>query len=196
MSLFPKSLYEPDASFTPLFRLLDDFDNYSRQTGASPFGIGGSSGTAFWRPKFDVREFNGSYELHGEFPGVNKDDIHIEFPEPQALSIHGKTERTYSSGTPPPGRIEDVSDKPSITESGDGVGNNPSSSAQDAAKGTSETEQPKYWLRERKVGEFSRTFNFPAPVEQDNISAKFKDGILSISVPKAQKPQPRRIAIN
>ncbi|PAL64863.1 heat-shock protein, partial [Acinetobacter baumannii] len=55
---------------------------------------------------------------------------------------------------------------------------------------------PKYWLRERKFGEFSRSFSFPSPVDQDGISAGFKDGILSVSVPKAKKPQPRRIAIN
>jgi HSP20 family molecular chaperone IbpA len=197
MSLFPKSFYEPETSFTPLFRLLDDFDNYSRQTGASHLESGGRSGATVWQPKFDIHESSGSYELHGEFPGVNKDEIHIEFPESQTLSIHGKAERTYSVGTSPRKRIEDASDKPSpTTDSGDGAGNRANASAQDAARDTAKAEQPKYWLRERKVGQFSRTFTFPAPVDQDNISAHFQDGILSITVPKAQKPQPRRIAIS
>ncbi len=197
MSLFPRTFYESDSSsFTPLFRLLDEFDTYNRQGGGSSLGRDGSSISSSWQPKFDVRESSDVYELHGEFPGMNKDDICIEFPEPQTLVIRGRSERTYSGPVPSSsaGRIEDVSDKPAITDEGEGHGNN--TTAQASPKATGKVEQPKYWLKERKVGEFSRTFSFPSPVEQDGISAGFKDGILSLSVPKAKKPQPRRIAIN
>ena len=54
----------------------------------------------------------------------------------------------------------------------------------------------KYWLTERSVGEFSRSFNFPTRVEQDLVSASFKDGILTVVVPKAKKHETRRIAVN
>ncbi|OAA60707.1 heat shock protein 30 [Cordyceps fumosorosea ARSEF 2679] len=198
MSLFPRTLYDSDgsSSFTPLFRLLDEFDNYSRQGGASSLVHDSHPGSAFWQPKFDVGESGDQYELHGEFPGMRKEDIYIEFPQPQTLVIRGKSERTYS-GTEPSSsadRVEDVSNKPTITEAGDDQKGD--TVAQASPKAIEKTEQPKYWLRERKVGEFSRSFIFPSPVDQDAISAGFKDGVLSVSVPKAKKPQPRRIAIN
>ncbi|KAH7146678.1 alpha-crystallin-related protein, partial [Dactylonectria estremocensis] len=53
----------------------------------------------------------------------------------------------------------------------------------------------KYWLTERSVGEFSRRFSFPTGVDQDSISASFKDGILSIVVPKVKKHESRRIHV-
>lgn len=195
MSFFPRAFYESDASsFTPLFRLLDDFDTYSRQ------GQGGTSstrrgGSSIWQPKFDVRETSDAYELHGELPGMNKDTVQIEFTEPQSMVVRGKAERTYTAGTPPStsGQIEDVSDKPAAIE-----GQQEVQKKDDAQAVQKQDEQPKYkyWLTERSVGEFSRTFNFPTPVEHDNVSAGFKDGILSVSVPKAKKPESRRITIN
>ncbi|KAM3458157.1 hypothetical protein MY5147_005932 [Beauveria neobassiana] len=197
MSLFPRALHESEpSSFSPLFRLLDEFDNYSRQGGSSSLGRDGNAGSLFWQPKFDIRESSDQYELHGEFPGVKKEDICIEFPEPQTLVIRGKSERTYSGPAPSSSaaRIEDVSDKPTITEAGEGHAAHDTTEA--STKASDKTEKPKYWLRERKFGEFSRSFSFPSPVDQDGISAGFKDGILSVSVPKAKKPQPRRIAIN
>ncbi|KAH3957575.1 hypothetical protein HBH51_223440 [Parastagonospora nodorum] len=47
---------------------------------------------------------------------------------------------------------------------------------------------------ERVHGSFERTFRFPERIEVANISAIFKDGILKISVPRAQVHS-RRIAI-
>ncbi|MGA3117284.1 MAG: Hsp20/alpha crystallin family protein [Syntrophobacteraceae bacterium] len=38
---------------------------------------------------------------------------------------------------------------------------------------------------ERPRGAFSRVFKFPCPVDEDGIQAKFKKGVLTISVPKS-----------
>lgn len=192
MSLLPRAFHHGDSSsFTPLFRLLDDFDNYRQGDGLSHGGEG-KSGSVFWQPKFDIRESGDQYELHGEFPGLNKDDIHIEFPEPQTLVVRGKSERTYSDSVPSSSvaRIEDVSNKAAIAEGDNGR------EARTTENSREHSNKPQYWFRERRFGEFSRTFSFPSPVEQDGISASLKDGVLFISVPKAKKPQPRRIAIN
>lgn len=197
MSLFSRALYENDSSsFTPLFRLLDDFDSYNRQGDRTLHtrGRDRSSGLAFWQPKFDISESRDGYELHGDLPGMKKDDIHIEFPEPQTVVVRGKLVRTQTV-TSPDRTVEDVSDNiKSIT--GDGAAAADSNVQQQQLQATDKLEYPKYWLRERQFGEFSRTFNFPSAVDQDNISAGFKDGVLSMSVPKAKKPQARRIAIN
>lgn len=52
----------------------------------------------------------------------------------------------------------------------------------------------KYWVSERSVGEFQRTFSFPGKVDQEAVKASLKNGILSVIVPKAAK-QEKKIAI-
>ncbi|KAI5466735.1 HSP20-like chaperone [Mariannaea sp. PMI_226] len=210
MAFFPRQFYNSDASFTPLFRLLDDFDSYSRQ---------GTRNVPQWQPKFDVRETEQGYELHGEFPGVKKEDVHIEFTEPQTILIRGKTERSYTSVTPPAAPVEtkaaDATSEGSDTASYQATVED-EYEAVESEEVTKEVEHPdpkevvpeepvrqsrpvdkaKYWLTERSVGEFSRSFNFPNRVEQDSVTASFKDGILTIIVPKAKKHESRRIAVN
>ncbi|KAH7113341.1 HSP20-like chaperone [Dactylonectria macrodidyma] len=183
MAFFPRSLYDSDTSFTPLFRLLDDFDNYSRK------GVSGRrTGMPSWQPKFDVRETGEAYELHGELPGINKEDVQIEFTEPQSMLIRGRTERTYTAGTPPAGLIEGTTRGGAITEGGE--------ESKKAMPETKKSDKATYWLSERSVGEFSRSFNFPTQVDQESVTANFKNGILNILVPKAKKHESKRIAIN
>ncbi|KAJ6019718.1 hypothetical protein N7522_001785 [Penicillium canescens] len=44
---------------------------------------------------------------------------------------------------------------------------------------------PSWWVCERSVGEFRRTFNFPIAIDQENTRAQLKDGVLSITIPKS-----------
>jgi HSP20 family protein len=44
-------------------------------------------------------------------------------------------------------------------------------------------------------GGFARSFTLSTPVETEKIQAKYKDGVLTITLPKAQEAKPRRIAI-
>jgi HSP20 family protein len=48
---------------------------------------------------------------------------------------------------------------------------------------------------ERMYGGFARSFTLSTPVETEKIQAKYKDGVLTITLPKAQEAKPRRIAI-
>jgi HSP20 family protein len=47
---------------------------------------------------------------------------------------------------------------------------------------------------ERGHGAFSRSFPLPQPVRDDEIEAEFRDGVLTVVVPKT-KPAPRRIDV-
>jgi HSP20 family molecular chaperone IbpA len=203
MVFFQRNLYTPESSFTPLFRLLDDYDSYSRQNNGAQHAT--QRPVAHWQPKFDIRETGEAYELYGELPGLNKQDVHIEFTDPQSLLIRGKVERTYTAGTPPADAIEDGSEqeRPKSPhqatvedEPEDGV---TTTTKNEVVKAAPTKQQPtdtgKYWLTERSVGEFSRTFNFPTRVNEDGVTASFKDGILNVVVPKAAKHEPRRIAV-
>jgi HSP20 family protein len=49
---------------------------------------------------------------------------------------------------------------------------------------------------ERSTGEFEKTVNIPYPVVQDNISADFKNGVLTIILPKAEEAKPKKIEVN
>lgn len=48
---------------------------------------------------------------------------------------------------------------------------------------------------ERLYGKFTRSFTLPDSVDRDAISAEFKDGILSLSVPKRPEVKPKNIPI-
>ena len=47
----------------------------------------------------------------------------------------------------------------------------------------------RYHVWERTYGSFQRSFTFPASVKADKITAEFKDGLLTIHVPIAPKPE-------
>ena len=50
-------------------------------------------------------------------------------------------------------------------------------------------------IRERRSGAFRRSFALPEEVDADQISATFKDGLLTLTVPKTGKTQARQIAV-
>ena len=48
---------------------------------------------------------------------------------------------------------------------------------------------------ERSYGVFERSFALPSTVDADKIHAGYENGILTVTVPKAEKARPREIAI-
>lgn len=49
--------------------------------------------------------------------------------------------------------------------------------------------------RERGVGEFTRVITLPVEVATDKVEAVLQDGVLTITLPKAESAKPRRIAL-
>jgi HSP20 family molecular chaperone IbpA len=224
MAFFHHNMYnggaDASSSFTPLLRLLDDFGSQSRRHDS---GWRNAAGMPTWQPKFDVRETAEAYELHGELPGMVKENVHIEFNDPQAMLVTGRIERTYTVGTSPHDHLADTTTSGAIEEAGEEEKKERRNSRQPTIEDEDEANAPKqevattaeapvqqqqqqqqqqpvdrakYWLTERHVGEFSRNFSFPARIDQAGVTASLKDGILSITVPKAKKHESRRITIN
>jgi HSP20 family protein len=48
---------------------------------------------------------------------------------------------------------------------------------------------------ERPRGKFSRSFALPALVDQERIEAEYKDGVLSVRLPKRKEQQAQRVEI-
>ncbi len=53
----------------------------------------------------------------------------------------------------------------------------------------------RFQLAERRWGEFSRSFVLPREVEGDKINAAYKDGVLNVTIPKAESARRRRIEV-
>ena len=53
-----------------------------------------------------------------------------------------------------------------------------------------------YRSAERVSGKFVRSVMLPETVNEDGIEASYKDGVLEIHVPKAEKAKPRQITVH
>jgi HSP20 family protein len=49
--------------------------------------------------------------------------------------------------------------------------------------------------QERYYGKFSRTLTLPTAVSADKVKAAYKDGVLSVTLPKAEEAKPRQIDV-
>ena len=196
MSLFPRyhahnhGTSNSNAGLSPFWRLLED-----------PFFVPASStssttGRQMFQPKFDVHETPEAFILDGELPGItDKNALDIHFADQQTLVIHGRVESIRKSG---PDSERSPSRKPTVEDADEsGEPSKEVSKKEESGEVAKQQQQPghRVWIQERSVGEFQRSFNFPAGIDQDNVKASLKDGILSIIVPKMQQKGKRRINI-
>lgn len=56
-------------------------------------------------------------------------------------------------------------------------------------------EKENYHFVERSYGSFYRSFTLPRNVDPNGIQASFSDGVLTISIPKAEEAKPRKVQI-
>lgn len=208
MTFFP--CYSNDLS--PLFHLLDDYDHHRlsrpkqqhqhhqhHQHRPQPTQV------RSFTPKFDLREMNDSFYLDGELPGVDQNNVNIEFSDPHTLVINGRVEHNYNTNSEAEeqqGNDETSSNKsrqPTV-EDEDAPNSSPSvaSPVKPADKAmTEETSLPlyKYRVSERAIGSFHRAFTFAARFDQDAVKATLRNGILSLVIPKEPTPKMKKIRV-
>lgn len=213
MPFFPRTY----AHSHPGLDLLSLFD---QSFPTAPAAASSRPGKRAFSPNFDVHENATSYVLEGEVPGLGrKDNLDIEFTDARTLLVKGRIERSATRTSEP--KIEAPAEKKSIENTAE---KNDESTADDwesvkepeAEKSESEksteaapapAEPPvkkakaaepklKYWVSERSVGEFARSFSFPEPINVDAVTAKLEHGILTVVVPKMEKKGARKILIN
>ncbi|KAL3489142.1 HSP20-like chaperone [Aspergillus germanicus] len=209
MAFFPRYC---QGDFAPLFQLLDDYDLH--QSTRRPTKK--TTPVKTFTPKFDVYELNDRYYLDGELPGVEQNNIEIEFSDPQTLVIKGRSERNYhqqhSSKEEELPDADDRSETSSVkshqptVEDWDEMSdapaeNTPTSTLKESVVEKKQTPKKsptpayKFWATERSVGEFHRTFTFPTRVDQESVKASLTNGILSVVLPKEPTPQLKKIRV-
>lgn len=105
-----------------------------------------------WYPATDIYETKDSYMFKMEVPGMNKDDIQIEFSD-NTLTVKGTRQNEQ------------------------------------------EFKEENYHRIERSSGTFSRSFIVPGTADGSKIAATMKNGILELTIPKAEEKIARAIPI-
>lgn len=133
-----------------------------------------NTGSMLRYPATDICETEEGYELHAELPGYDKKDINIE------LADGGRT--LILSGTVKKVREEKSEEKQPKNDEEKQVTKRDSNS-------------PQWWVNERVMGSFTRSFSFPNPLNEESIKATYENGILKIVVPKVDEVKPKQIRI-
>ncbi|KAH8155154.1 uncharacterized protein LAJ45_00163 [Morchella importuna] len=165
-------------------------------------------------PKFDVYETTSSYTLEGDLPGLEKQNLSIEFTDPVTLVIKGHISKESSittSETPksetPKGGSRTSSPVRSLKATVEDDVDEEDKQKREVKKKSEEVVEKRgekrkekefktrQWVSERTVGAFQRSFTFPAGIEQEGVTAALEHGVLRIVVPK-MAPVSRRIEIS
>lgn len=223
MSFFTSPRYYSSAepNFGGLFRLIDDWDRHVQQQtdGGAVAQRHGARHLPLISPKFDLKETEAAYELHGELPGIEKDRVNIEFSDDQTIVVRGSIERSYTSSeedggdkaagaeniavkTAEGGEPHHVTPHKVTVEDEKPEGSAAAAAAAEKSVEKSKTGPPaeapkhKFWVSERSFGEFSRSFAFPGRIDTEGVTASLNNGVLTVVAPKAKKHESRRIAIH
>ena len=103
-----------------------------------------------------------------------------------ALDVHQTADEIVVSAALPGMKAEDVD----ITITGQTL------SIRGEFKADEKVERDQYLYRERRYGSFHRQLQLPVRVQGDAATANFEDGVLTLTIPKAEEVKPRQIRIN
>jgi len=63
------------------------------------------------------------------------------------------------------------------------------------SKAEEQVERENYYYREVRYGSFSRALSLPAGVDTDKAEASFENGVLTLTLPKAEEIKPKSIKV-
>src|SRR5690606_25617524 len=106
-----------------------------------------------------------------------------------------KIERTFEEGTRPGTEKKEAAKPPKPTVEEESSESTAVTKAEDDSSKQVGQPTTKYWVSERTTGSFMRSFRFPADIDQEKVSAKLKDGLLTVVVPKKEKKAAKKIMV-
>jgi HSP20 family protein len=102
-----------------------------------------------------------------------------------ALDVHQNADEIVVSAALPGVKPEDVD----ITITGQTL------SIRGELKADEKVERDQYLYRERRFGTFNRQLQLPVRVQGDAATATFENGLLTLTIPKAEEVKPRQIQV-
>lgn len=187
MPLFSR-FHTPTSAFpSDVFRLLEQLNQAASPTSPS------QGNKRVFSPNFDIHETEAAYILEGELPGLSdKSNVNIEFTDDNTLIVRGKIEKSVTRSSPEP------ESKPTEEKSTRNAGSQVAKRTDDSQKAVGKPgDVYRYWVSERTVGEFQRSFSFPGAVNIEEVKASLEHGLLRIVVPKQKEvSKGRRIEIS
>lgn len=121
-------------------------------------------------PSVDVIENNSGYVIMMDLPGRTEKDVEISLKDDVLTIASVKQAKPKDNG-----RAEDNAESKADSNSDSGVKN--------------------YLIRERYAYDFQRSFTMPKDINQDAVSATFKNGVLAITIERKPTAEKRKIAI-
>lgn len=187
--------------FTDMLSLRDAMDRLFQSSYVSPRGLmRGQAGTTNGMP-LDVTENDNGYQIEASMPGVNPDDVQITV-RGDTLTIRGEVNRTetitpeqqgqQAQGGQSQGQSQSKQQTQAQTQA------QPQAQAQHSQQGQQgQPRQHEHQLaRERFYGTYFRQVTLPTAVNADKAKASFKNGILYLTLPKAEEAKPRQIPVS
>lgn len=127
-----------------------------------------------FRPDVDILEQADAFVIHADMPGANEDTVDIRLDN-GVLTLEGRL----------------VSEEVDITPSASAEGET------EVAETTAETARPTALVRhaEYRLGSYRREFRLSKDIDVNAVTARMKDGVLELRLPKTAEMQPRHIAV-
>ncbi|MCW3054975.1 MAG: heat shock protein-like protein [Chthonomonadales bacterium] len=156
-------------------------------------------GLQSWAPHIDVSESEQEYHIEADLPGVRQEDIDIQVQDGMLTlraQMQQREEQPQSAQSQPSqGQNAPEQQGQEHVSRDQDIGQNRDGNTMQTSDQTAQTPR-RYHQRERRFGYFERIMSLPANVDEENIQAQFKDGVLTLRIPKqTQTPQSRRIQI-
>ena len=179
--------------FRPFFRMLEDpffgrapvvHNGRDRSVFDDPFFGLARNGL---RPAVDVAEEGNSYIIEAELPGVRKEDVNVEIGgNGRSVTIRGEIiRRPRQQGQP----VIETSANGEVQEGKYPLGDNlirtiflttlPLAASSESNKISVERESTGHTT-------FTRSITLPTQIDANKVSAKLADGVLTLTIPKAE----------
>lgn len=134
-------------------------------------------------PAYEIAEGEKEFVVSLDLPGVKQEDLTLEVVE-NTLIISGARKKAYGSAP--------TEEKASSC----GFDSAPLHGTSASPGGGGHAANVRTAASTRRYGRFERRFHLPNNLQTDKIAATFVDGVLSITLPKAEGAGRRKISIH
>ena len=118
-----------------------------------------------FRPDVDILEQPDAFVIHADMPGANEDTVDIRLHQ-GVLTLEGRlASEEVEIGDKDEVDVETISPVPAVRHA------------------------------EYRVGGYRREFRLSKDIDVSGVSARMKDGVLELRLPKTAEMQPRRVSV-